>query len=298
MDDNSNQSDRKPGTFQNAQIQYNQPFDAVRFDTPADNDFISKGLGIKFAHYICMPDPLYNVQQGDVRATYDSEDNQQFVDTTRFHRENEFLYIRKGEVYGIFQNNSKDLRAVAAGLYSDSGAMVTLDRYYIGTSDVVKISEDDKLVPCELPTEFFSVNWQKFTHNPTGIDRMQFKVCNVEVLIDNAGVMYLPDVDFKVVDGCIRWLDGANRPGMDSRTGEGRVCSIRYTYKPYFYVKLVPHDIRVRPAMDQLGNITAKAAPVMAVLQADWIYLDRRTANEKDTAAQLTEGDGSNTGPR
>lgn len=291
-------SSRKPGDFNDVQIEFNDPWDAVRGDPEGENNLISKTFGIKFVHYICLPDPLYNVKQGDIRQSFDHADMQQFADTDRFHRENEFLYIRKGEVFGIFQGNKKDLKSVAAGLYSDNGAMISINRHYIGTEEAVQISENDKLVPCELPSEFWTVNWQKFEHNPTGIDRMQFKVCSVVALIDNTGAMYFDGKDFVVEEGHVRWVDGGDRPGLDPITGQGRVCSIRYIYKPYYYIKTNLHDIRMRPQLDGQGNVTGKAGNVLALVQADWIYLDRRTASEKDEAAQLEEGQGDNEGPR
>lgn len=291
------EADRKPGTYHDVPIQYNNPWDAVRGDAKADNFFIAN-MGIKFAHYICLPDPLYNVKQGDVRQSFNHEDVQQFSDSDKFHRENEFLYVRKGEVFAVFQSNAKDLKTMAAGLYSDSGAALSINRYYIGTEEKVKLAENDKLIPCELAEEFFTVNWQKFQHNPTGIDRMQFKICSVELLIDNAGVMYVQGSDYVVENGHIKWVDGGNRPGIDPVTSEGRICSIRYVYKPYYYIKTVLHDIRIRPALDANGGVTAKAGPQLVMVQADWVYLDRRTANENDEAAQLEEGVGSNEGPR
>lgn len=294
----NDQSDRQEGTFENIPIQFDRPWKAVRGDAEADN-LMTTNFGIRFIHYACMPDPLYQVDLGGIRTSFDQEDNQQFSDNDKFHRENGFLYFRKGIIWGIFQNNSKDFRSIPSGLYSDSGATITLNRYYQDSDEKIKITENDKFIPCELPSEFFSVNWQKFDHNPTGYDRLEFKACEVVDLIDSSGVVYNQNVDFTIQDGNIHWTDGANRPGLDSTSGKGKVCSVRYTYKPYFYVKMVMHDIRIRPAVDpDTGQIVSKSGPLLVSIQADWIYLDRRTANDGDTAAQLDAADTPNTGPR
>lgn len=296
---NDDSSDRKKGTYNNVPINYSDPWDAVRGDANGENNFIAKTFGIKFEHWICIPDPLLQTSPGDVRHSFGYDDgNQQFMESDRFHRENGFIYVKKGKVLGIFQGNSKDFKNLVAGLYDDSGATVSLNRHYQDSEEKIKVSENDKLVPCELSDEFFSVNWQKFTHNPTGVDRMQFKVCEVIFLIDSDGVQYLFGQDFKIENGSIEWINGGNRPGLDKKTGQGKTCSVRYTYKPYYYIKTVLHDIRIRPQITEDGDLKGKAGPVLVQVQADWIYLDRRNADDKDTASQLDEGDGENSGPR
>lgn len=295
----SDQSDRKPGEFHDVPIQYNDPWDAVRPDAAAENLHISN-QGIKFFHYMCVPDPLFQREAGDVRHSFGYEDGlQQVIDKDdRFHRENGFIYVKRGVIYGTFMNNTKDFKNIAAGLYGASGATISLNRYYVGTEEKINISENDKLIPCELSSEFFSVNWQKFTHNPTGIDRMQFKVCEAIFLIDSDGREYGKGTDFNIENGYIKWIDGGDRPGLDKQTGKGKVCAIRYTYKPYYYIKTVLHDIRIRPFLQSDGNVEAKAGPMLALVQADWVYLDRRSHDDKEVAAVQSEGSGENTGPR
>jgi hypothetical protein len=294
----NDESGRRPGTFNNVPIQFNNPFDAVRPDMSAENAFIAN-QGIRFFHYVSVVDPLYQVQSGDVRHSFDQEENAQFEDTGRFHRENGFIYFKKGIVYGIFTGNSKDLRYLSAGLYTDSGATLSLNRYYEGTEEYIKISENDKLIPCELPKEFFTTISHKFDHNPTGIDRMQFRPQEVTHLIDSAGIVYVQDEDFKIANGVLRWIDGRNRPGIDPLSGSGRVCGIRYTYKPFYYIKMILHDIRIKPHIDPISQeVTTKAGPVLVNIVADWVYLQNRTQNANAVDAVLEAGDTSNTGPR
>jgi hypothetical protein len=298
MSDESNSSNRLPGTFENVPTQFHRPFDAVRPDMPAENFFIAN-QGIHFFHYQCVSDPLYQVNSGDARHSFDQEENQQFEDTDRFHRENGLIYFKKGVVLGIFQGNHKDSKRLTSGLYTSAGASMTLNRYYIDTTDKIEVCENDKLIPCEMPCEFFTTITHKFDHNPTGIDRLQFKAVNVSHLIDSAGIIYVQDEDFTLVCGCINWINGRNRPGIDPLSGKGRVCGIRYTYKPFYYLAQILHDIRIKPAMDPVtGAISAVAGPVLVQAVADWVYLDRRTANSNAADAQLHAGDGSNTGPR
>lgn len=298
MADND-QSGRKPGSFTDVPIIFNNPFDSVHGHFTAENNLTSKTFGIKFMHYMCVADPILQNQQGDVRHSFGYDDGyQQFLDDPRFHRENEFLYIKKGMIYGIFQGNSKDFKDIKAGLYSDSGAMVTLNRYYADSNEYVKVCEYDKLIPCEITKEFFSVNFQKFTHNPTGIDRLQYPVSDVLYLIDSDGVTYNVGSDYIVENGYLKWIDGGNRPGLNNQTHKGKVCGIRYTYRPYFYISRCLHDIRVRPEIQADGSLQTKAGPITVQVVAEWIFLDSRNNSNDDPTAQLDEGDGGNVGPR
>ena len=217
---------------------YNKTFDAVRADSSVEGSFINN-LGIRFYHYVAVQDPLYKVKSGDLRHSFDQEENQQFEDSDRFQRENGFIYFKTGIIFGIFMNGSKDLKHLSAGLYTDAGATMSLQRYYLDTGKHVRISENDKLIPCELPKEFYTTITHSFDHNPTGIDRMQFKVDEVSHLVDSAGLIYEQNVDFTVKNGYVDWIPGKDRPGIDPLTGMGRVCGVRYTYRPYYYIKLV-----------------------------------------------------------
>jgi hypothetical protein len=59
------------------------------------------------------------------------------------------------------------------------------------------------------------------------------------------------------------------------------------------------HDIRIRPSIDpDTQEVTGRSGPLLVSIVADWIYLDRRTANDRDAAAQLDAATGENTGPR
>ena len=296
--DDFDSSNRLPGTFENVPTQFHRPFDAVRPDMPVENYFIAN-TGIHFWHYQCVSDPLHMLQSGDIRTSYDTENQQQFEDTDRFHRENGFIYFKRGKVLGIFQNNHKNSNRLSGGLYTSAGASMTLNRYYIDSEEKIEVCENDKLVPCELIEEFWTTNTQRFDHNPTGIDRLQFRACKINYLIDSAGIIYNQGVDFNLEKGCIAWVNGANRPGIDPLTGKGRVCGIRYIYKPFYYVSQILHDIRIKPAMDQLtGEIKSVAGPVAIQAIADWVYLARRTASDNAADATLSSGDGANTGPR
>jgi hypothetical protein len=277
---------------------YNDPFDSVAMNPHAINSFIS-GLGVRFMHFQAVQDPLYKSSESDPRHSFNQQDNYMFENSNVFTRENGFLYFPKKVVLGIFMNNSKNLRNIDPGLYSDSGATVSFNRFYEGTDEVVEFSEYDKLVPCECPTEFFTTSLQEFEHNPTGIDRLQFPAEAVRILIDSDRKTYQQNVDFQLISGQVKWNEG-KAPGYNKTTGKGKVCSIRYTYRPYMYIKMVLHDIRVRPEISDIstGETKTTASGMLCQLQRDFIFLDKRNADDTDIQSQLNAMDTQNTGPR
>jgi hypothetical protein len=295
----NNQSTKKAGLIPNPII-YNGPnlWQQVLGDAAANNHLIAK-TGILFVHHMAIPDPLFQKEIGSLRLSFDQEENFQFSrDNTNFYRENNFIYVPRGKVYGTFTGNSKTLLEIASGLESYSGATLSVNRYYEDTTDYARISEFDKLIPCGLGKEFLSTNWQKFVPSRTRTDRMQFPVCEVQFMIDANGIQYAQGVDFDLNNGVIQWKEGAG-PGTDPVSGNGVICSIRYLYKPYFYCKNVMHDIRMFPSLN--NNVPASvisSAPQLIQIQSDFIFLDRRNAEASDPAQQQDAADGGNVGPR
>jgi hypothetical protein len=67
-----------------------------------------------------------------------------------------------------------------------------------------------------------------------------------EPILDSRNVQYNPGIDFNITpQGNIAWVDGANNPGIDPETGKGRIYSIRYLYRAFYYVTALPKEVRV-----------------------------------------------------
>lgn len=281
---------------------FNKPFDSVSSDISGAEFQLIRNTGIKFMHYAAVADPLFKHDDGGIRHSFDQEELQQFEDRKEFHRENGFLFFKRGIVYGIWANNTKDLKYLTSGLYTSAGATISLDRYYADSNKHVELSENDKLVPIELPTEFYTTLTHKFRHNPTGIDRLQFPAYNISTLIDSSGILYNQGIDFTLDRGTIKWVDGKNRPGIDPEVQngtQGKICAARFTYRPYYFIKMILHDIRIKPALNaQPNNPKPKAGPILAQIVADWVYLLNNTSNPNAPDAQLESGDTPDSGPR
>lgn len=306
----SDQSDRKPAEFNNVLMDFNSPWSAIVNSTEASNMFIA-GLGIVFNHYIAIPNVVGENLLGDIRRTFGEESKNQFGFDQQFDFiENGYLYKYAGQVWGIFQGNNKSFKELTAGLYSSSGAMITFNRYYRGTDKYVGFAEFDKLIPCISGKQFYSVNFQKLHSSMTGLTRLQFPACQIDFVIDSDGNIYEEVKHYVLEHGNIKWVSGG--PGVNFTTGKSKLISVRYRYKPTFYVNYMGHDIRISPTFDEMGNvdlsstlstdesgnITYKPGPVSANVVADIVFLDRRSAEPVEDVQINTEEDGENVGPR
>ncbi len=140
--------------------------------------------------------------------------------------------------------------------------------------------------------------WETFLHHVTGRDRISFPVLCVTDLVDSTGARYEEGVDFDVEDGQIVWT-GARRPGIDPQTMKGRVCSVRYTYKPFWYVKNLIHEVRVAQIEDFEGNRHVERMPQSAVLQREYQFQkEQNDALTADSARKKPGPDDGGFGPR
>ena len=287
----SDQSNRKPEDTTNIPIKYDDPFNAVRADLPSENEFIAQN-GILFAHWKAMPCVIGQVDFDGIRRSHDHAYENKGCP---MNCENGFTYFLAGYIYGIFVQNSKSLSKQFPGGWIPAGqAVVTLNRFYKDTKDTAYFSEYDKLKPCECPFEFYSENWQKVQHSPTGTDRLMFPAFKVQMLYDSDGKKYSQDIDFTIENGMIKW--GTNRPGF-TQDGRPKIYSVRYTYQPYYYIKTVLHEQRFKAEIDPFTQeAKMKGGPTQCVLEQDYVFLQNKY-NDNQNDSQQQSGTGGNEGP-
>lgn len=118
---------------------------------------------------------------------------------------------------------------------------------------------------------------QMFEYNPTGPQRLQYKVRGVDRLFDSER-LYMQDRDFIVLDsGFIKWIDGGIRP--DFKNSKGAVLSIVYYYTPIYIVTNLLHSLRVIPS----NSIGSGAYPRDAVYAPQQVYcMPSNITEEKD----------------
>jgi hypothetical protein len=270
------------------------PWPQVRDDINAYSQ-LTANMGIVFQHWMCIPYVIGSSDDGGIR---DYDEQKVELDNGLVY-DNNFVYKYVGDVYGIFSSNSKDFKQLPAGYYTDSTAYVTFNKFYKESDKKVSLAEFDKLIPCVSADEFWTVNFQKMHHNPTGIDRLQFKATEIEIIMDSTGRIFNQGTDYCLENGYVKWLSSGNQPGIDNSTGKGRVIAVRYKYKPAYYVKNMIHDIRAHATIDpESGDVKVQRGPIMASIQLDWVFLDSLSDKDNAPDASLEAPRGNNTGPR
>lgn len=254
----------RPGSILSTDL----PNEAVSFDVDAFDEAI-RAHGVTFTHWRAMRCPVGMIDQHDTRRPHEDHSG----------CSNGFIYTKAGEITCLFLGNGKSSTQTELGLHDGSTVQVTLPRHYDQTTEPVFIAPYDRLYLGE--ERITVVNWQLFEHHIAGKEKLNFPVVVVQDLVDNQGKSY-GGADFTVQGGQVTWLT-SNRPGLDPENGKGRVCAIRYTYRPYWYVKQLIHEVRVSQSENAItGERQVQRMPQAIVLQREYIF----EKDEKDDQAK------------
>jgi hypothetical protein len=259
----------------------------VTFDLDAFDNLI-RNQGILLKHYRAMRCPVGMVDMYDTRHEHPAHGA----------CSNGFIYELVGEVTCGFLSNSGSNRQQDVGQVDGSTVTCSTPRFYDNTDTPVYVVPFDRFY---LATEdIVVVNWQLFEHNVSGTDRLRFPVVSVESLIDNSGNKYSEGKDFSVRNGLIVW-DGERRPGFDLEQSKGIVCSVRYRYRPYWYVSSLHHEIRVSQQNNPVtGERKSERGGQQFTLQREYSFESANNDSEKvttDLRSARFPGD-SSFGPR
>lgn len=244
----------------------NLPQAAISFDVEAFDRAI-RSQGVTFVHWRGMRCPVGMVDQFDTRRPHEDHSG----------CSNGFIYTRAGKITCLFTGNTTNTSTSDAGHMDGSTVQITLPRFYDDSEQPVYIAPFDRLYLDE--EDIVVVHWQLYEHGAAGKDKLSFPVATVQDLVDNENNRYAAG-DYEIVGGQVAWLS-QKRPGLDPETGRGRICAIRYTYRPYWYVKSLPHEVRVTQAANEFGIRTVKRMPQYAVIQREFIF----EKEEKDEQA-------------
>jgi hypothetical protein len=249
------------------------PHGDVSFD-PEAFDRLIRSQGVKLVHYRAQRCPVGLADLGDIRRPHPHHEG----------CSNGFIYTKVGVIVAFINSNSKTKRLEDVGFTDTSSIQVSFPRTYeecvvpeapfvVAPFDRFYLKEESIMVPM----------WQLFLHSETGVDRLKYEAEQVEGdIIDARGERFKVETDFQVCKGQIEWvgkrpapiIDGG--PGLTSSgygTDRGAVCSIRYLYRPYWYVGAIPHEIRV--AQIQVGATREiQRMPQLAVLHREYVSLN------------------------
>lgn len=220
------------------------PAVAISFDVEAFDSAI-RSQGVRLIHYKALRCPVGMTDIDDNRRPHEDHSG----------CSNGFLYRKAGTITGLLIGNGNDPQLRDIGFVDGASFTSTFPRaydeactpekpFYLAPFDRFYLDEEAILVP----------TWQLVRANEAGIDRTNFPVVEVEELVDNRGDSYEEYVDFKVVDGSIQWIPGGRRPMPDLETGRGAVFSVRYRYRPFWYVGRLLHEIRISQVDNPMTN--------------------------------------------
>jgi hypothetical protein len=207
---------------------------------------------------------------------------------------NGFLYKLVAPITCAVSNNSDNPQVLDIGIVNQANIMVTPPRTY----DVLSAGGEPfecLLLPYDrmyLAEETIIVgNWQLFEACGGPTDKLDYPLVRVEQLVDSQGRDLVQGQDFTIDNGLLRWLEGGRQPVSNPEAGTGGICSIRYCYRPYWYVKDLPHEIRVTQLEDPATGIRHTVRmPQQALLQREYVFENQDNKGEDQSPGKPVTG--------
>lgn len=274
-------SNRKPNGIQIDAIDRNLEFVQESFDLDRLDNFVT-GLGVEYFHYKGQPSPIGQNDRGDYRRN-------DGVDTIT---SNGMIYRCAGRFTATMTDNSRDRKRGEAGVLDPSESKLVMPRFYnmSGLADGPRIylSPGDRIYVADPLADVLVSNPQKMDYDPIVDNVPMFPIVQMELpLIDSRNIEYTEGVDYCIHDGNIRWKAGGKNPGIDPDTGKGRVYSIRYLYRAYWYITILLKEVRVTNVTTN-GERGPARMPYHAIAQREYMY---HSQNRGDKTNQLKSKD-------
>lgn len=242
--------------------------EAITFNIDAFDDAI-KSQGVLFEHWRAMRCSVGMIDKHDsVRRPHEHHQN----------CSNGFIYTMAGEFQALLTANQLNKNITDIGKLDTSLATATCPRFYAESDIRPYLAPYDRLYYRD--ETILVPNWELVEASPIGLDRLAFPAVEVHDVEDSRGIKYFPG-DYAIQNGQIKWL-GQNQPGQDPETGKGIIYTIRYIYRPFWYIKYMIHEIRVAQAESPLtGERLLEKMPQTVMLQREYVFLNE----EKDELA-------------
>jgi hypothetical protein len=229
---------RQVDTINRYSPQEQQSFDLNRLDT-----FVTS-LGVDFHHFKAMPSPIGQNDRGDLRRS-------DGVDTIT---SNGMLYRCAGRFTATMTDNSREQKRSSGGVLDPSESRLVMPRFYndpnspgTASGDRIYLMPGDRVYLADPTADTLVANAHKMDYQPDVDNEPVFPIVKLEgVIVDSRNIEYTEGADFSITSaGSIRWNKGGRNPGIDPNTGKGRVYSVRYLYKAFYYVVAIPKEVRV-----------------------------------------------------
>lgn len=247
-----------------------------RIDQIPESSFSLDGLdqfitsmGTEFDHWKALPSPIGLTDRGDLRRTNG-------VDTIS---ENGFIYTYAGTFTGVLQDTSRHQNHADAGFVDSSTSRIIMPRFYNkdggeANGDRIFFTPGDRVYISDKNVEQSVSNYQRMEYQVVTDDQPMFPATEIEAILDSQNLTYVNGVDYVLTSaGNIRWLPNGKNPGIDPLTQRGRLYSLRYRYKAYFYCVDLPKELRLIQITDpKTGLRGTERAPYHLLVQREFIF--------------------------
>ena len=269
-------SKRKPvGKQLDAISRSSQPFQ-VSLDLLKQDQFVTS-LGIDWQHFKAMPSPIGLKDRGDYRRS-------DGLDTIS---SNGMLYFKAGCFSATMVDNSKSQKHSEGGVLDYSTSRLIMPRFYNkqdgqANGDRIYLAPGDRVYISDPNADILVPNYQRMDFDPDNDNKTMFPVAKIEFLEDSRGIVYKEGLDFEITcQGDIRWLSGGSSPGIDHDTKKGRIYSVRYLYKAFWYVVAIPKEVRITNVTT--GDVRSPERMAShAVVQREYIYTNVNRGQNQD----------------
>lgn len=274
-----NVSDKKAKGTQVDTISRYAPQVQESFDLNRLDNFVT-GLGVDFVHYRAIPSPIGQNDRGSLRRN-------DGVDTIT---SNGMIYRVAGIFTATMTDNERKQKRGMSGVLDPSEARLVLPRFYNeangneGTNRIY-LAPMDRLYLSDPDANTFVASSQKMDYEQDVDNEAIFPIVKLlDKIVDSRNVEYIEGIDFVITqEGKIRWLPNSNNPGIDPLTGKGRIYSIVYLYRAFYYVVALPKEVRVTNVTT--GGIRRPERMAMhAIIMREYIFHDK---NRGDKTNQL-----------
>ncbi len=231
------------------------PLTTVSFD-PDAFDVALRSQGVKLVHMRAMKCPVGLVDRHDVR----------FVHEDHSACSNGHIYTRAGEVTCLFTGAGNKQDQQEWGLHDGGTVNITAPLTYDGEDGLVDVMPYDRFY---LNEEAITVPHSQLVEaHSTGKDRLDFPAVQVIDVIDSHGKRHQPS-EYKIEAGQLVWTNGGLP--YDAMNERGMIYAVRFTYRPYWYVRQLMHQVRVAQIETALAR-EVKRFPQQWVMQREYIF--------------------------
>lgn len=225
-------------------------------------DGLITSQGVTLKHYKAIPCPIGRFDKSDIRKSSHDDHGVPGIGACS----NGLIYKPVGDLTCLFVTNTAKYNVVDSGMMTGTSAQLTLPRFYDDLpTKQVHVLPYDRLY--YLDESITVEHWEEVQAHQSGIDKLNFPAVAVEIIVDNTGVLYY-EPDFTIENGKIKWLT-QNRPGVNPETRDGKVYSIRYTYRPYYYISDLVHEVRVTQIENINGQREVVRMPQTAIIKRE-----------------------------